>query len=460
MVDTTANRQSEAPWPKPAYSWYVVAILMLAYTNSFIDRQILSLLIEPIRADLDITDTQVSLLAGLAFTIFYTLMGVPIARLADQKNRRTIIAIGIASWSFMTAVCGLAQNFLHLFLARVGVGVGEATLSPAAMSMISDYFPREKLDRAIRINSMGIHFGAGLALIIGGYVIKLVTDAGDITLPLLGTIAPWQMTFILVGLLGIPVVLLVMTIKEPLRRGRAKEGSVEAKNASSVPVLVAFVKSNRWTVTWHFLAFSFIGIGIAGFLVWTPTFFIRTYGMEAHTIGFIYGIVLFVGGTSGVYAGGYLADWLQKRGREDAILRAAFYSAVAVVPFAVMTPLMPSPTLAVIGLACTSFLLAMPQGLPAAALQVISPNALRAQMTALYFLVGNLIANGFGPTLFALVTDYVFGDPNMLRYSMAGVSAVVLPMGALFSYLSLKPYRKSVAEAQIRFSKNQNTPQA
>jgi MFS family permease len=450
MTDSHSAVSTTAPWPKPAYSWYVVAVLMLAYTNSFIDRQILSLLIEPIRADLEITDTQVSLLAGIAFTIFYTLMGVPIARLADQRNRRAIIVIGIGFWSLMTAACGLAKNFGHMFLARIGVGVGEATLSPAAMSIIADYFPRSKLARAISIYSMGVYFGAGLALVIGGYVIKLVSQAGDVSLPLIGLVRPWQMTFFLVGLLGIPVILLVLTIREPLRRGVALKGSAEARQASSVPVLLAFLKSNRQTVTWHFLAFSFIGIGIAGLLVWTPTLFIRTHGLDAPTIGFIYGLVLFFGGTSGVYAGGYLADWLQKRGREDAILRAAFYSALAIIPFAVLMPLMPNVPLAVAFLACASFLMGMPQGLPAAALQVISPNPLRAQMTALYFLVGNLIANGFGPTAYALVTDYVFADPAMLRYSLASVSAVVLPMGALFAFLALKPYRQSVADAQAR----------
>jgi len=425
---------------------------MLAYTNSFIDRQILSLLIEPIRRDLQITDTQVSLLAGLAFTIFYTLMGVPIARLADQKNRRTIIVFGIAAWSLMTASCGLARNFWHLFLARVGVGVGEATLSPAAMSIISDYFPVAKLARAISIYSMGVYFGAGLALIIGGLVIKLVTQAGNVVLPLIGEVAPWQMTFFLVGLLGIPILLLMLTIREPVRRGTAKSGSAEAVNASSIPVLLAFLRGNLKTIIYHFAAFSCIGIGITGFMVWIPTFFIRSYGWDAPTIGLIYGIILFFGGTSGVYAGGFLADWLQKRGRQDAILRAAFYSAIAVIPFAVLTPLMPHPALAVIGLACASFFLAMPQGLPAAALQVITPNPLRAQMTALYFLVGNLIASGLGPTIYALVTDYVFEDPAMLRYSLATVSAVVLPLGAFFGYLALKPYRKSVATAQADFS--------
>jgi MFS family permease len=261
---------ADSPWPKPLYSWYVVGVLMLAYTNSFIDRQILSLLIEPIRRDLQITDTQVSLLAGLAFTIFYTLMGVPIARLADQKNRRTIIAIGIASWSVMTASCGLARNFWHMFLARVGVGVGEATLSPAAMSMISDYFPVGKLARAISIYSMGVYFGAGLALIIGGMVVKLVIEAGNVVLPVVGEVFPWQMTFFFVGLLGIPIFLLMLTIREPVRRGIARRGSSEAKHASSIPVLKAFLRKNARTVTYHFAAFSCIGIGIAGFCRFQP----------------------------------------------------------------------------------------------------------------------------------------------------------------------------------------------
>jgi len=448
MSEQLELTKATRPWPKPLYSWYVVAVLMLAYTNSFIDRQVLSLLIEPIRHDLQITDTQVSLLAGLAFTIFYTLMGIPIARLADQKNRRTIIAAGITVWSVMTATCGMARNFWHLFLARVGVGVGEATLSPAAMSMISDYFPLHKLARAISIYSMGVYFGAGLALIIGGYVIKLVTEAGAVVLPFIGEVRPWQLTFFYVGLLGIPVFLLILSIREPLRRGVAKQGSDKAKKASSIPELRAFLRRNSKTVIYHFAAFSCIGIGITGFMVWIPTFFIRTYGWDASTIGLTYGCILLVSGTSGVYAGGYLADWLEKRGRKDAMLRAAFYGIIAIIPFAVLTPLMPRPEWAVICLACASFFLALPQGLPAAALQVITPNPLRAQMTAVYFLVGNLIAAGLGPTLYALVTDYVFEDPAMLRYSLASVNAVVLPLGAAFCFLALKPYRNSVIAAR------------
>ena len=420
---------------------------MLAYTNSFIDRQILNLLIEPIRSDLEITDTQVSLLAGFAFAIFYTLMGVPIARLADQKNRKVIIVIGIAVWSAMTALCGAARSFWQLFFARVGVGVGEATLSPAAFSIMADYFPRHKLARAFSVYSMGVYFGAGLALIIGGAVIRLVKNAGAINLPVVGDVAPWQMTFFLVGLLGLPIFLLLLTVREPVRRGLSKANSAQESNASSLPVLLAFLRANKATVILHFLAFSSIGIGILGFMTWTPTLFIRTWGWDASTIGLAYGFIMFFLGTAGVYTGGFVADWLEARGHKDAILRAACYAGIVTVPIAVITPLLPTAELALVGLGITSFLLAFPQGLPAAALQVITPNPLRAQMTALYFLVGSLISMGFGPTLVALVTDYVFGDPMKLRYSMAVVAATTIPLGVVLAYLSLKPYRASRARA-------------
>lgn len=446
LDDTSADEDGD--WPNPVYSWYVVAVLMLAYTNSFIDRQILNLLIEPIRADLEISDTQVSLLAGFAFAIFYTLMGVPIARLADQKNRKVIITTGIVVWSAMTALCGAARNFWQLFAARVGVGVGEATLSPAAFSIMADYFPKNKLARAFSVYSMGVYFGAGLAMIIGGFVIRLVEKAGAVNLPFIGEMQAWQITFVYVGLLGLPIILLMLTVKEPLRRGLKSQGLPETGNASSLPVLIAFLRLNRTTVILHFLAFATIGIGILGFMTWTPTLFIRTWGWEASSIGLAYGVIMFFLGTAGVYAGGYCADWLESRGRKDAILRAASYAGVVAVPFAVATPLMPTGELALVGLGITSFLLAFPQGLPAAALQVITPNPLRAQMTALYFLVGNLIALGFGPTLVALVTDYGFGDPGDLRYSMALVSATMIPLGVTLAFLSLKPYRASRDRAE------------
>ncbi|TFH66192.1 MAG: MFS transporter, partial [Gemmatimonadales bacterium] len=179
----------------PAYTWYVVAILTLANVSSYADRQILTLLVGPIRRDLAISDTQMSLLLGASFALFYTVLGFPIARLADQRSRRWIIAVGIAVWSIMTGLCGIARNYAQLLLARIGVGVGEAALSPPAYSMIADYFPREKLGTAIGTYSMGIYVGVGLAQIIGGAIVSVVGAEGAWSLPLVGAVRPWQVVF-------------------------------------------------------------------------------------------------------------------------------------------------------------------------------------------------------------------------------------------------------------------------
>ena len=220
----SAPTDAQPAWASPPYAWFVVLVLTIAYTCSFIDRQILTLLIEPIRRDLHITDTQVSLLGGLAFSILYTTLGIPIARLADQTHRRNLMAAGLAFWSIMTATCGLARSFWGLFAARIGVGVGEAALSPAAFSLLADYFPPQRLARAISVYSMGLYFGAGLALMIGGSVVQgRVERAGARVLPVIGEVFPWQMTFFAVGLLGLPALLLMFTIREPVRRGMAKK---------------------------------------------------------------------------------------------------------------------------------------------------------------------------------------------------------------------------------------------
>lgn len=208
-----------APAPvSTARAWSALAVLMLAYTVSFVDRTILSLLIPPIQRDLGISDTQVSLLAGFAFAIFYTLMGIPLGRIADRYNRRNLIAVGITVWCLMTAACGLARTYWELFLARVGVGIGEAALSPAAYSMISDLFPRDQLGRAIAIYSIGLPIGSGVALLIGALVVGMVANVPPITLPLVGTLYAWQLTFLLVGLPGLIVALLVLALREPQRR--------------------------------------------------------------------------------------------------------------------------------------------------------------------------------------------------------------------------------------------------
>src|ERR1700688_1292291 len=209
------------------YAWYVVFILMVCYALSFVDRQILSLLVGPMKHDLAISDTRIGLLQGIAFAAFYSLMGLPLGRLADTRNRRNVIVVGIVLWSFLTGACSAARSFWSLFLARMGVGVGEATLSPSAFSLISDYFPKEKLGGALSVYSMGIFIVSGLALMAGGSVVDAVTRMPAVPLPLLGSVAPWRLTFLIVGAPGLAIALLLFTVREPIRRQllRASDGT-------------------------------------------------------------------------------------------------------------------------------------------------------------------------------------------------------------------------------------------
>ncbi len=208
-----------AAYPPRRYAWFVVGVLTLAYIFSFIDRQILSLMVGPIQHDLEIGEKQMSLLMGASFAVFYTFFGIPLGRLADTRSRRGLIAVGIALWSFMTAGCGLARTFWQLALMRMGVGVGEASLSPSAYSLISDYFPPERRSTAMSVYSMGIYLGSGLAFILGGFITLLVSGRDTTPLPWIGELRSWQIVFLAVGLPGLLVALLLLTVREPVRRG-------------------------------------------------------------------------------------------------------------------------------------------------------------------------------------------------------------------------------------------------
>jgi MFS family permease len=240
----------EETWPESPYAWYVTAFLTVSFALAYIDRQVIALLVGPIKADLGLNDVEVSLLGGFAFVLFYTIMGIPLGRLTDRTNRVRLIAVGIFFWSLMTMTCGLARSFTQLFLARVGVGVGEATLSPAALSIIADYFPPKKLGTATSVYLTGSWIGTGLAFILGGAVIDFVGDVDSVSMWILGDVKPWQLVFIVVGAPGTLLSLLTLTVREPHRRQRiATEGHViplpevakflwERKNSTSYILLV------------------------------------------------------------------------------------------------------------------------------------------------------------------------------------------------------------------------------
>ena len=439
---------ADVDFPNPVYAWYVVGMLTIAYTFSFIDRQIINLLVDPIRQDLGLSDTQISLLQGMAFAIFYTIMGIPIARLADVANRRLIIGIGVFLWSLMTCACGLAKSFIQLFAARVGVGIGEAALSPSAYSLISDYFPTDKVTRAIAVYTGGSFLGAGLAYIIGGFVVDYVTSIGSIQLPFVGPVRTWQMAFVVVGLPGVILAALIFTLREPARKGVLAIHPGAKLKSIPIKTVLAFLRGHWRTYVSHNVGVSIFVIMAYAILSWTPAFFIRVHGWTAGEVGVIYGSILLVFGTSGVVGAGWMSEALLRRGYKDASLRVIIFGALCSTPFAIAALLVSNEWLALALMAPLTFLWSLPHGIAPAALQPITPNQMRAQVSAIYMFSVNMLGLGLGPTLVALFTDYVYGEPELVGYSLATVAAITGPLSAVILVMGLKHYRRSLAEAE------------
>ncbi len=434
LTDTTS-------WPSARIAWYAVFILFIAYTFSFADRFILSLLIEPIKQDLNLSDTRISLLHGFAFAIFYTIMGIPIGRLADKYNRRTIVAWGIAVWSLMTAVCGIARGYWQLFAARVGVGVGEAALSPAAYSMIADLFPPEKLGRAMSLYTTGAFIGAGLAFIIGGTVIAAITTSPELTLPVVGTIRSWQAAFFVVGLPGLIVAALMYTVKEPVRRIK-EETTSESKNTAEV---FAYVR-RRWRVFGtHYIGFALLGVVSNGITAWTPAFLSRSFGLSVGESGPAIGVLILIFCTAGIIVGGWLTDFLVRKGYSDGALRTGILAGFGCIPFAAVLPFLTSLEWVLVTYAPLLFFASFGFGAAAAAIQQVTPNRMRGLVSAFYLFFLNLIGIGLGPTITALITDYVFGNDQALGYSIALMATVSGLLAALLLWLGSKPFRAEVA---------------
>ena len=448
--DSQTSQRGADSYPAPAYAWYVATVLTTAHVVSFLDRQVLALLVEPIKSDLQISDTQMSLLLGLAFAIFYTFMAVPIGRLADRRSRRGIIAIGITVWCVMTATCGLAKNYWQLFLARVGVGVGEATLTPSALSLLCDYFPRRSRGRAIGFYNMGVSVGAGIAFIVGGQIIGFVTSSPPLILPIVGELFAWQSVFLVIGLPGLVIAVLMRTIREPARLGkiRIEDGSGDATEEVSMRAAFNFL-TERWK-TYGGLALTVAGSTILGygFLSWLTAMYTRTWGWSVPQISLGLGTVLLIAGPIGVNGAGWIADRWFKQGKKDAHVKVMIYSAPLMLVSSALMPLMPTPELALMMFAPHILGAAGITAAGGAALMLVTPNQLRAQTTAIYYFIISLAGLTLGPTSVALLTDYVFRDESALRYSMAIIGVAAPLLSVVCALLTLRPYRRSMAEAE------------
>jgi MFS family permease len=439
----TAQHSTQQDPTSLTYPWYMVSLCMLAYIFSFIDRQVITLLIEPIRADLQISDTQFSLLHGLAFAMMYAIAGIPIARMADSRSRPAIISAGIFVWSLATVLCGTAKSFVQLFLARMAVGVGEAALSPAAYSMITDSFPKSKLGVALGVYSSGSFLGGGLAFIIGGAAIAIVEQWGVQSLPLIGDIKPWQMTFFIVGLPGLLVAaLFYITIKDPERKGVSADST-----AFSFSEVLRYVGQHKATFTAHYRGFGFLSLALFALMNWAPAYFLRKYEMPIRDVGLYLGLVVLIGNTAGVLVSGWLTDYFTRRGYRDAPMRAGMIGCIGIVIPVILFSQVAGFAGSLALLAIAMFFASFPLATSAAALQLMAPNRMRAQVTALFFLSLNILGITGGTTLVALTTDFVFQDDTMVGYSMSIIGATGAILGGIILAWGLKHF--AVTEQEV-----------
>lgn len=398
---------------RPLYAWYVVAILLLTYILSFTDRIVLGLLVDPIRRDLGLSDTQIGLLIGFGFVIVYSLAGLILGRAADLGNRRLLIVGGLALWSLATIASGFTAGFGTLLLARVLVGVGESALTPASYSLIASYFDKRRLGLAISVYSLGTLLGGGIASLVIGGIARLVERNGWGIAG--GGDATWRTILILVGLIGLPLVLLVLTIREPVRDRSAGGG------APPVAAVLAHLRAHAAMYAGIFGGYAVMAMTSYSVVLWAPTYFIRAHGFSAAEAGAMFGIVLAVGGTIGMLAGGWISDRLMARGVADAAPRVVIASLILQMPLlgvAYLVGTSQAVPLFALGVAA----MALQGGLQGSTLQLVAPPAMRGILTALYFLAANMIGMGLGSLLVPLLTERVFGDPLAIGRALAAIT--------------------------------------
>ena len=442
----TIAGEAQIPGPAPAagdypplrQAWYTVGVLAVITTFALLDQQILGLLIQAIKTDFNLTDSEAGLLLGPTQAIFYALVAVPFSRYIDRWTRKWIIAGGLIVWSLATAASGLATNFAQLFVARVVVGAGESVNGPTAYSMVADSFPRERLPRAVATLQLGSVAGSGLSLLLGGVMIWLVARVGSPDLPLVGVLRPWQVVLLGVGLPGLAISLLMLTVKEP-----ARHNLTLATQKAGFRTTVSYL----WL---HFAVFGpmFIGLTIGsldvGGRAWGAAFFERTYGWSPATYGIASGIISIPLMLAGLYLGAKWAEWFQDRGDPAGAYRVILYTRLVSIPFSIFMPLMPAPELALAFNGVFYLTLGMSGPMLNAVILAVSPNQIRGQIMTLYLFIYTVVGVGLAPYVTGLTTDYIFTSPDDLRWSIMLLHVVFLPLSLVVTWLGLKAFRGEV----------------
>jgi MFS family permease len=423
-------------WPSATRGWTVVFVLALASIASQFDRTVINLTVDPLKESFSLNDTQFALLQSLAFGIFYSVACIPLGWLADRYQRRIVLAVSIGFFSLFAMASGLSRSYAQLFLTRVGVGVGEATVTPAGMSMMSDYFPPERLGRAVGAFFISAPVGQAVGLIGGGLLLQWLMTSTFLTSGLLAGLEPWQAAFIIIGAPGLLLVPLFLMLREPERRGPGGQNPLAFRET------LAILGERSRALIPMFAGFCMVTMVSYSFFVWTPATLQRTFDWNAAEAGLGFGLIILTFGTGGAYFGGWLTDRLAERGYLDAPLRTAAFGFVGCGVFGGLAPLMPSGELALALLGPAIFLSNTPYACAGTAIQLIIPNRARAQVTALYVTLITLFGLFIGPTAVGLITDLIFGDAANVRYSLAIMVSLPVPIMFVLMVIAWRPYRQ------------------
>jgi len=428
---------AEPPWPAPRTAWFVLVMIGIVTMFGQMDRAIIYLLVGSIKKDLALSDTQMSLLMGLAYSSAYFLIGLPMARLADVGTRKFILPGALAFWSFGTTCCAFAGSFTSFFVARMIIGGGESVKGPSSVSLISDCFERAKLPRAFAFYNLSIRGGEAIAQIFGGLLIGYFATVSLVSLPLLGEFRGWHMVFLIFGAPGILFALIFMlTVREPARHGRRRKGSVPVREVAHF----LFKSPARRVLIPILLAAAIHNIEVVGIGSWRPTFYERTYGWGPADFGPIIGITGLITTPVGLLLGAYLSERLARNGYHDANMRLVLWTQIGALPLAIVSPLMPNFELALACSVLSTLLITMSAPSQLAAMQVVTPNELRAQVNAIYLFTLSVLGSGLGPTVIALMTDYLFQSEGSLRYAMVTAAAIAEPISLWLIWTAVKPY--------------------
>ena len=439
-IDAPVASASPAPWPRPAYAWYALSLFTLATMMNFLDRSVFTMMIELIKHDLHLSDVELGLLLGPAGVLFYVFVGVPLARLVDIYPRNIILAVGLCITSGLTSLGGLAQGYWQLFSSRMFVGVGGSAHAPRTYSMMSDLFSPKRLPRAMAVLQAGFIFGTGIAMIAGGAVVSWVstwqpTHIGPLVMH------GWQWVLFCVGLPGLVIAGFIFALPEPKRRGRIAGG-----RGMPLSQVVREVLARRQIYFPLFIGLALSAIEAQGLQEWRAPFMMRTYHWTPAQIGAWGGVTVFVAMPLGVVFGTWLTERLSRKHKDAPVRTTAIVFAMA-VPFAALSPLMPTGELAVIfGAFSAAFGMAssVPQN---AAIQTVTPNEMRGQVTAIYLFMYTVFG-ALGSFLIALVTRYVVGDEQKLWLSMALTAGVLMPLAVVAIARGMKPYGREIARLE------------